>query len=634
MCVPYIKLEKVKFFLVTILLFFSIEIVQAQFQESIMKKIDENNQKKAAAEAAKKEKDSPKKEEIKEIPKEETKKEVAKIPQNDGKTKKEDSKANPTIDPALVFDPASLGKPNTMGGAGSGDVKGEKEPKLEENQPLIDTNAFKQRAIYVKKRDMLNFGQKGDYENLSQKNAYTKKHTLSPKNVVFGWHPYWAKDAYKSYNFSLLSIITYFAYEVDPQTGGYTTIHDWETTGLIKKAHDNKTKVLLSVACFSEKNISTFLRNPSAQSNLINKVIELVKKQKGDGVHLDFEGLPVKYKSDFANFVIDFSGKLKAQIKGSLITMSLPAIDFENAYDVRQLEKHINYFVINGYEFYGANTKLAGPVGLTKGGGTWWNHGLDKSIDEYIAFGVQPQKILLGISYYGAVWITKGLEVPSEARKFVKYMPYRNIRDEMGAASPGEDASSMTNFFAYRDNNDNYRQIWYDDSLSLSKKYDFVINKKIGGVGIWALGYDQGYPQLWQVLAAKFAPEAPAKKMDLKQGAGIFSRVFQGISRFAANPSTSLRSPSLFFPLLGIFFVSALAFYYAIQRYACQLKRTTTLALQGGLFVILLLLACLFFIGFQIFSFNIAMMIALSFVLGVLTFVLLTRKWLIEKELP
>ncbi|TAE72632.1 MAG: hypothetical protein EAZ85_09265 [Bacteroidetes bacterium] len=604
-----------------------------------MKKIDENNKKKAL-ENAKKENPSPKEEGDEKNKQEEGKKEENKnIPldkkpsQNDLKTKKEESKANPTIDPALVFDVNSLGKPNTM--AGGANEKGEaKEPKLEENQPLIDTNAFKQRAIYVKKRDMLNFGEKGDYDNLSHKNAHTKKHTLNPKNVVFGWHPYWAKEAYKSYNFSLLSIVTYFAYEVDPKTGGYATIHDWETTGLIKAAHAHKTKVLLSVACFGDKNISTFLGNRNAQANLINKVIELVKKQKGDGVHLDFEGLPVKYKSDFANFVIDLTGKLKTEIKGGLVTMSLPAIDFDNAYDVRQLEKHVNYFVINGYEFYGANTKLAGPVGLTKGGGNWWNHGLDKSIDEYIAFGVQPQKILLGISYYGAVWITKGLEVPSEARKFVKYMPYKNIRDEMGAASAGEDASSMTNFFAYRDNNDNYRQIWYDDSLALAKKYDFVVNKKIGGVGIWALGYDHGYPQLWEVLAAKFAPEAPAKKMNITQGLNIFSRMFQGISRFAANPSASLRSPSIFFPLLGVFFASALAFYYLIQRYACQFKRTTTLVLQGGLFVILLLLACLFFIGFQIFSFNIAMLIALSFVLGVLTFVLLTRKWLIEKELP
>ncbi len=626
--------------MIVIFLFCSIRIANAQFQEDIMKRIDENNKKKALENAKKQTPPPINKEEgkVNEEEKKEEKKNIpldTKTPQNDIKTKKEESKANPTIDPALVFDPASLGKPNTMGGSASGE-KGskEKEPKLEENQPLIDTASFKQRATYVKKRDMLNFGEKGDYENLSHKNAHTKKHTLSPKNIVFGWHPYWAKEAYKSYNFSLLSIVTYFAYEVEPNTGDYTTIHDWETTGLIKEAHAHKTKVLLSVACFSEKNISTFLSNPSAQSNLINKVILLVKNRKGDGVHLDFEGLPAKYKSDFANFVIDFNGKLKAQIKGAILSMSLPAIDFDNAYDLRQLEKHVNYFVINGYEFYGANTKLAGPVSLTKGGGNWWNHGLDKSIDEYIAFGVKPEKILLGVSYYGAVWITKGLEVPSEARKFVKYMPYKNIRDEMGAASAGEDASSMTNFFAYRDNNDNYRQIWYEDSLSLAKKYDFVISKKIGGVGIWALGYDHGYPQLWQVLAAKFAPQAPTKALNPAQAMGMFSRFMQGIKRFAANPTISLRSPGLFFPLLGVFFVSALAFYYLIQRYSCQFKRTTTLVLQGGLFVILLLLACLFFIGFQLFSFNIAMMIALSFVLGVLTFVMLTRRWLIEKELP
>ncbi|GIT57317.1 MAG: hypothetical protein Ct9H300mP18_07460 [Candidatus Neomarinimicrobiota bacterium] len=50
----------------------------------------------------------------------------------------------------------------------------------------------------------------------------------------------------------------------------------------------------------------------------------------------------------------------------------------------------------------------------------------------------------------------------------------------------------------------NWFQTWYDDSLSLSKKYDFAISKKLGGVGIWALGYDEGYDELWNALMKKW----------------------------------------------------------------------------------------------------------------------------------
>ena len=52
-------------------------------------------------------------------------------------------------------------------------------------------------------------------------------------------------------------------------------------------------------------------------------------------------------------------------------------------------------------------------------------------------------------------------------------------------------------------------QGWYDDSLSLSLKYDFAINNNLLGVGIWALGYDGTNPELWDLLSAKFGASAP-----------------------------------------------------------------------------------------------------------------------------
>ena len=39
-------------------------------------------------------------------------------------------------------------------------------------------------------------------------------------------------------------------------------------------------------------------------------------------------------------------------------------------------------------------------------------------------------------------------------------------------------------------------------------KFNIEIKKnKIGGVGIWALGYDNGYPELWDLLTDKFSQE-------------------------------------------------------------------------------------------------------------------------------
>ena len=58
-------------------------------------------------------------------------------------------------------------------------------------------------------------------------------------------------------------------------------------------------------------------------------------------------------------------------------------------------------------------------------------------------------------------------------------------------------------WFSYQDALE-WRQCWYDDSLSLSHKYQFAIDNQLAGVGIWALGYDNGYDDLWGALYDNF----------------------------------------------------------------------------------------------------------------------------------
>ncbi|NQX98906.1 MAG: T9SS type A sorting domain-containing protein, partial [Flavobacteriales bacterium] len=52
--------------------------------------------------------------------------------------------------------------------------------------------------------------------------------------------------------------------------------------------------------------------------------------------------------------------------------------------------------------------------------------------------------------------------------------------------------------------NSNWRQTFCNDKQSLAARYDIVKQMKIGGIGIWALGYDDGYTELWDLIEEKF----------------------------------------------------------------------------------------------------------------------------------
>src|SRR5207245_878677 len=68
-------------------------------------------------------------------------------------------------------------------------------------------------------------------------------------------------------------------------------------------------------------------------------------------------------------------------------------------------------------------------------------------------------------------------------------------------------------------NHNSWRELYYDNATSLGDKYDLVNNRNIRGIGMWALGYDHGYTDLWNEIEAKLqCPPAPSGSMSSLTG--------------------------------------------------------------------------------------------------------------------
>ena len=505
----------------------------------------------------------------------------------------------------------------------------------------IDTTSFIRRALSVKKRKPTKTYKSESnwdkYYAITQGNAYKKEHLLSEDFKVFGWHPYWMGSAYKSYNFSLLSTIAYFSYELNPATGGYYSIHDWNTTSLIDSAHAHGTKVLLSVTNFGFQNNNLFLSNPKAQRNFINTLISLLKERNADGVNIDFESLNARNRDQLTNFILDLSNSLKTNDSKYRITLALPPIDFNHVYDFKQLNKYVDQYIVMGYEFYGVNSPVAGPVSALESGQTWWDYNLNSALDEYLMEGVVPKKILMGLPYYGAEWQTESLKFPSKATKFIQYPMYRNIRKKHGELPCCEDDESKSKFYVYRDNQNKYRQLWYEDSLSLSKKYDWIKERGIGGVGIWALGYDNGYDDLWKLLANKFAlTEEEAKEANAWAFLSKFSprRLMFLALRIVKNPNYLLKNPRPLFGLFGALFGVGMLSFYFLFRFGHRIKRSFNIAIKGSLALLIIVMVALIFIGMRYMGLHDIMYLVLGFIIGAIIIFFFSRRFLSEKDLP
>jgi len=324
---------------------------------------------------------------------------------------------------------------------------------------MIDTGLFVQKVQFPREQlPVKALEQEYDWQKeylLTNQVAYKNSHVIDSNYKVFGWHPYWMGTAYESYNFSLLSMIAYFSYELDPNTGNYKTIHNWETTALIDSAQAHNTKVLLTITNFGTENNHKFLNNIAAQKQLIRNVITLLKQRNANGINIDFEAIKKEDKEALNNFIIDISSSLKTENKNYIITVAIPPVDFSGIYDFITITSFVDLFVIMGYEYHGSHSVNAGPISPLSSGKKWMALNLERSVDEYIISGIPSKKLLLGLPYYGVEWQTYDLKFPSKVKQFQNFHTYRYIKSLIGNYSCVTDEPSSSKYYAYRDKDNN-----------------------------------------------------------------------------------------------------------------------------------------------------------------------------------
>jgi spore germination protein YaaH len=314
---------------------------------------------------------------------------------------------------------------------------------------------------------------------------------------VFGWHPYWMGSAYKAYNFSLLTTIAYFSYELDPRDGRYSTVHDWGTTHLVDSANNNKCNILLTVSCFS--GIHEFLSNKKAQRTLFSTLDSLLQVRGANGVNIDFEGVAGDDRKAFVQFIQSMYDAFEQKSRNYMITIAIPAVDWYNSYDLADMSNVVKQFIIMGYDYYGSQSETAGPVAPLRSGDTWWQYNLDRTVKGYEK-QVDPSKLLLGLPYYGAEWETETEGKPSPKKKFMGRKLFKDIKKALSKLQHiSIDTTSVTAYHSASANG-SYTQIWFDNAATLDHKINWARNNKLGGIGIWALGYDNGTTDLWEVL--------------------------------------------------------------------------------------------------------------------------------------
>ncbi|KXX68958.1 hypothetical protein AVL50_17510 [Flammeovirga sp. SJP92] len=505
-----------------------------------------------------------------------------------------------------------------------------------EQKAFIDTLQMKNRLREVKKNKI-----KGDFTesewqkkmNLVSNKSLEGNYDLLDNVEVFGWHPYWMGKGYDSYNFSLLSTIAYFSYELNPVDGSYYSIHDWETTALIDSAHLHNCKVLLTVTNFGYNNNRTFLKNRNEQQQaLINKLVTLLFQRNADGVNIDFENIPKEQRQNFTNFIIDLSNSLRKSNPKFKISLTIPPKDFNGVFDIQSLTPYVDQFIVMGYEFYGQNSAIAGPVAPIESGDFWWEFNIERSVLEYKVDGIPSDKLILASPLYGAEWITEDLTYPSKASHFVGYLTKKQIDGKIGGIPVQREALSGSAFHVYRDEWGRYHQIWFEDSVTLQKKIDLIKKHELKGIGFWALGFDNGNPEMWIKVKDNFTvlPENAPSGFSM----GKTRRYINYALRIISNPKTILTNPSMLMYMFGGVMGVNSCFIIFFLSFRYRLTKLMKVASSTLILVFTIIGLGIFMITYDFVSAKEVILMICGILLGGLALFFLSYRFFIKKELP
>ncbi|MCH7528844.1 MAG: hypothetical protein IH972_04770 [Candidatus Marinimicrobia bacterium] len=335
---------------------------------------------------------------------------------------------------------------------------------------------------------------------------------LAPTKEIVGYLRYWdyGVDFLNALDYNLLTQINYFGAELNPD-GTILTDRNWGNINLVSFAHARGVKVKLTAILFGSSALSTLLGSSANRQRAIDNLLAAVLEVEADGIDIDFEVMPDGQKANMVTFMQELTEAFHTNIPNSIVTMAMPAVDWSNRWDYNSLAQITDGLFIMGYDYHWNGSNNAGPVSPLDGTTPSMSWNVRRTVNDYLSkTGNNADKIILGLPYYARDWPVDNSTKYAATSGAGKAQVYRVAAEMAQTYGRNWDPSSSSPWFNYQDNGS--RQVWYDDSLSLSLKYELALDKELAGVGMWALGLDGSRTELWGALADHFTLASPPVK--------------------------------------------------------------------------------------------------------------------------
>lgn len=251
------------------------------------------------------------------------------------------------------------------------------------------------------------------------------------------------------------------------------------------KDHGIKVVPIVANGEFSASVGHALVSDGNRQTQLLDSLQWLVSTYGYDGVNIDFENMVASDRTSLDAMMTNVYARLHPL--GKLVTMAIGSKTsetyggFSGVFDYAGLAPNLDFAVIMAYDQHYAGGP-AGPVADV----AWVNDVLT-----YAKSLIPPNKLLLGIPFYGYNWNISG----GGSARAMSYTDIVSTVFAFGAQIQMSQAAQSPTFLYSAGNG--LHQVWFENSDSLKAKLFLIDVHHLGGWAGWRLGQED--PNFWSL---------------------------------------------------------------------------------------------------------------------------------------
>jgi len=344
----------------------------------------------------------------------------------------------------------------------------------------------------------------------------------SDGKIVYGYLPYWNLNKVEIQ--PELTHLAYFGLTIGPDgkiitreaetNTGEPGYHGLQSDQLLELSQRPGSPLELEIvlAQFDNDAIVALLNSPSAHHNLISSLDSLLLAYPITGVNIDIEysgEVTPHLRHKLTELVTSLNRHLDEKYEGITLSIAMyaSAADDTHLWDVPKLGEQVDYIIVMAYDFHRRSSPQAGPVAPLFGGKELWDSDISEHLQKF-ARSVPKSKLLLGVPFYGYEWQTTSRDAQAHTfpdsgatASFARVQELLTRRQELKVEESWNDRA-LSPYISYQEDGLSY-VVYYENSRSISYKLDYVNQLDLGGIAIWALGYEGKNRELWDVIQRK-----------------------------------------------------------------------------------------------------------------------------------